>query len=118
MPAIAYAALWNVTGNPAASVPCGIAEDGLPIAVQLVGRTDDEPTLISLAAQIEAARPWPLFAGRTLLLQYPRALAGRRLRDRVVGARSSPTSSSLELWPRARRGPLRISARRVAATDN
>ena len=62
MPAIAYTALWNVAGNPAASVPCGIAEDGLPTAVQLVGRTDDETTLLSLAAQIEAARPWPLFA--------------------------------------------------------
>jgi amidase len=62
MPAIAYAALWNVAGNPAASVPRGIAEDGLPLAVQLVGRTDDEPTLLSLSAQIEAASPWPLVA--------------------------------------------------------
>ena len=35
---IAYTALWNVTGNPAASVPAGIAEDGLPLACQLVGR--------------------------------------------------------------------------------
>ncbi|MEP9363966.1 amidase [Nocardioides sp. CN2-186] len=60
MPSIAYAALWNVAGNPAASVPCGIADDGLPLAVQLVGRTDDESTLFSLAAQIEQARPWPL----------------------------------------------------------
>jgi amidase len=59
MPAIAYAALWNVAGNPAASVPCGIAPDGLPTAVQLVGRTDDEATLLSLSAQIEAARPFP-----------------------------------------------------------
>ena len=63
MPAIAYAALWNVAGNPAASVPCGIAADGLPTAVQLVGRTDDETTLLSLSAQLEAARPWPLVAG-------------------------------------------------------
>ena len=63
MPSIAYAALWNVAGNPAASVPCGIAEDGLPLAVQLVGRTDDEATLFSLAAQLEQARPWPLVAG-------------------------------------------------------
>ncbi|HYF73844.1 MAG TPA: amidase [Nocardioides sp.] len=63
MPAIAYAALWNVAGNPAASVPCGIAPDGLPVAVQLVGRTDDEATLFSLSAQIERARPWPLLAG-------------------------------------------------------
>jgi amidase len=61
-PAIAYAALWNVAGNPAAAVPCGLAEDGLPTSVQLVGRTDDEATLFSLAAQIERARPWPMVA--------------------------------------------------------
>ncbi len=64
-PAIAYAALWNVAGNPAASVPCGTAEDGLPVGVQLVGRTDDEETLLSLSAQIEQARPWPLLAPLT-----------------------------------------------------
>jgi Asp-tRNA(Asn)/Glu-tRNA(Gln) amidotransferase A subunit family amidase len=64
MPAIAYAALWNVAGNPAASVPCSVADDGLPTAVQLVGRTNDEATLFSLAAQIEQARPWPLVAPR------------------------------------------------------
>jgi amidase len=62
MPSIAYAAIWNVAGNPAASVPCGIAADGLPVAVQLVGRTDDEATLFSLSAQLEEARPWPLVA--------------------------------------------------------
>ena len=63
MPPIAYAALWNVAGNPAASLPCGTAADGLPVAVQLVGRTDDEATLFSLSAQLEQARPWPLLAG-------------------------------------------------------
>ncbi|NYD42787.1 amidase [Nocardioides panaciterrulae] len=63
MPMIAYAALWNVAGNPAAAVPCGPAADGLPVAVQLVGRTDDEATLLSLSAQLEQARPWPLLAG-------------------------------------------------------
>lgn len=62
MPSIAYVALWNVAGNPAASVPCGVAADGLPVAVQLVGRTDDEATLFSLSAQLEQARPWPLTA--------------------------------------------------------
>ncbi|MDZ5620960.1 amidase [Nocardioides sp. HM23] len=61
-PAIAYTAVWNVTGNPAAAVPCGLAPDGLPLSVQLVGRLDDEPTLLSLSAQLEAARPWPLVA--------------------------------------------------------
>ena len=58
MPMIAYSALWNVTGNPAASVPAGFAADGLPLAVQLVGRQHDETTLITLSAQLERARPW------------------------------------------------------------
>ena len=47
-----------MTGNPAASVPVGFARDGLPLAVQLVGRTDDEPTILSVAAQLERAQPW------------------------------------------------------------
>jgi amidase len=63
MPAIAYAAIWNVAGNPAAAVPCGIADDGLPVGVQLVGRLHEETTLLSLSAQVEAARPWKLLAG-------------------------------------------------------
>jgi amidase len=62
-PAIAYTALWNVAGNPAAAVPRGLGPDGLPLSVQLVGRLHDEPTLLSLSAQLEAARPWPLVAG-------------------------------------------------------
>ena len=49
---------WNHLGNPAMSVPMGIADDGLPTAVQIVGRPGDEATMFSLAAQIEAARPW------------------------------------------------------------
>jgi amidase len=39
-------------------VPAGFDADGLPTAVQLVGRADDEATLLALAAQLEAARPW------------------------------------------------------------
>jgi amidase len=49
---------WNHLGNPAMSVPMGIADDGMPTAVQIVGRPGDEATLLSLAAQIESARPW------------------------------------------------------------
>lgn len=59
-PMIAWTALWNVTGNPAASVPTGLAADGLPVAVQLVGRIGDETTLLGLAAQLERTHPWPL----------------------------------------------------------
>ena len=58
MPMIAYTALWNVTGNPAASVPAGFGSDGLPLAVQLVGRPHDEPTIVTVSAQLEHARPW------------------------------------------------------------
>lgn len=50
--------LWNISGQPAASVPSGLSRDGLPLAVQLVGRPQDETTLLSLAAQLEAERPW------------------------------------------------------------
>lgn len=58
MPAITYMALWNVAGNPAASLPVGVGSDGLPLAVQIVGRSNDESTLISLAAQYESAHPF------------------------------------------------------------
>jgi amidase len=50
--------VFNATGQPAASVPSGFDAAGLPLAVQLVGRPGDEATLLSLAAQIEQARPW------------------------------------------------------------
>lgn len=53
-----YAVAWNHTGQPAASVPAGTSSDGLPLAVQLVGRPGDEATLLSLAAQLESERPW------------------------------------------------------------
>jgi amidase len=55
---VPYNGIWNVTGQPAASVPAGFDADGLPRGVQLVGRPNDEATLLSLAAQIEAERPW------------------------------------------------------------
>ncbi|MFD9014205.1 amidase family protein, partial [Streptomyces sp. NPDC059552] len=57
-PMVAYTALWNVTGHPAASVPAGVGADGLPLAVQLVGRRDDEVGVLRVAAQLEAVRPW------------------------------------------------------------
>jgi amidase len=55
---VPYAACWNTTGQPACSVPAGFDADGLPRAVQLVGRAGDEATLVSLAAQLERERPW------------------------------------------------------------
>jgi amidase len=49
---------FNHTGQPAGAIPAGFTPDGFPLAVQLVGRPGDEATLVSLAAQIEAERPW------------------------------------------------------------
>jgi len=49
---------WNLTGQPAISVPGGMSEDGLPIGVMIVGRHNDEATLIALAAQLEGELRW------------------------------------------------------------
>jgi len=57
-PRVPFFGWWNGTGQPACVVPAGLDRDGLPVGVQLVGRPDDEATLLSLSAQIEAARPW------------------------------------------------------------
>jgi amidase len=53
-----YCVPWNHLGNPAMSIPFGLGADGMPLAIQIVGRPASEPLLISLAAQIEAERPW------------------------------------------------------------
>src|SRR3954471_11589732 len=55
---VPFGVLWNSTGQPAASVPVGFAPDGLPLAVQLVGRAHGEGTLLALSQEIEEARPW------------------------------------------------------------
>jgi amidase len=55
---VPFTILWNITGQPAASVPAGRSGEGLPLAVQLVGRPHDERTILSLAAQLESERPW------------------------------------------------------------
>ena len=49
---------FNVTGQPAISLPLHRAGDGLPIGVQLVGPPAGEELLLSLAAQLEQAAPW------------------------------------------------------------
>ncbi|MFF3325114.1 amidase [Streptomyces sp. NPDC002889] len=53
-----FTPLYNATGQPAVSVPLHWTDQGLPIGVMLGGRYGAESTLISLSAQLEAARPW------------------------------------------------------------
>ncbi len=55
---VPWCPVWNATGQPAVSLPAGLSSAGLPLAVQLVGATDDEATLLSLSAQLEGERPW------------------------------------------------------------
>ncbi len=51
---------FNVTGQPAISLPTGSDASGLPIGVQLVGAFGREDLLVSIAAQVEARQPWPI----------------------------------------------------------
>jgi amidase len=53
-----FTPVFNASGQPGISVPLLHGEDGLPLAVQLVGRPADEGTLLALAGQLESARPW------------------------------------------------------------
>ena len=49
---------FNLTGQPAASVPCGFTKAGLPIGLQVVGRRFDDVSVLRACALFEAARPW------------------------------------------------------------
>jgi amidase len=53
-----YTAIFNVTGQPAVSLPLFHGDDGLPLAIQIGGRPAGEAQLLALAAQLEAAHPW------------------------------------------------------------
>jgi Asp-tRNA(Asn)/Glu-tRNA(Gln) amidotransferase A subunit family amidase len=55
---IPFTSPFNVTGQPAISVPNGFSRDGLPLALQIVGLPYDEAGTFALAAQWERARPW------------------------------------------------------------
>ena len=54
-----YTGVWNMTGQPAISIPAAPSGDGLPIGAQLVGPPDGEARLLALAAQLERELRWP-----------------------------------------------------------
>lgn len=50
---------FNMSGHPAASVPCGLASSGMPVGLQIVGRRWADAQVLRAAAAFEEARPWP-----------------------------------------------------------
>jgi len=55
---MAFTYPFNITGQPAASVPCGWTDDGLPVGLQIVGRPLDDLTVLRAAFAFEQASPW------------------------------------------------------------
>jgi amidase len=55
---VLYTAPFNITGQPAISLPLHWSESGLPVGVQLVAGYGREDVLFRVAAQLEEAAPW------------------------------------------------------------
>ena len=53
-----YTMPFNLTGNPAVSLPCGFDHDGMPLAIQLIAPPGADADLLRVATAVEAARPW------------------------------------------------------------
>ena len=54
-----FTSIWNMTGQPALSIPAPPTEVGLPVGAQLIGPPDGEGRLLALAAQLERELGWP-----------------------------------------------------------
>ena len=60
-----FAYPFNLTGQPAASIPCGLTSDGLPVGLQVVGRYRDDLGVLRVSTAFEAIAPWPRIAKPT-----------------------------------------------------
>ena len=53
-----FTPVFNLTGQPAASIPCGFTNDGMPVGLHIIGRRGEESTVLRASAAFEQARPW------------------------------------------------------------
>ncbi len=55
---MAYTYPFNMSGHPAASIPCGWTSDGLPIGMQIIGKRFDDLTVLQVSWAFEEMAPW------------------------------------------------------------
>jgi aspartyl-tRNA(Asn)/glutamyl-tRNA(Gln) amidotransferase subunit A len=55
---LAFTFPLNMTGQPAATIPAGFTQDGLPVGLQIIGRHPDDALVLRASAAFEQARPW------------------------------------------------------------
>jgi aspartyl-tRNA(Asn)/glutamyl-tRNA(Gln) amidotransferase subunit A len=53
-----YTAIFNLSGHPAASIPCGWTKDGLPIGMMIVGKRFQDLTVLQVSQEFENISPW------------------------------------------------------------
>ena len=62
MGSVPFTAPFNMSGQPAVSIPAGLSAEGLPVGVQVVARRHEEELVLACGLVAETNRPWPKFA--------------------------------------------------------